>query len=120
MRLVAPEGCFVRAWRCAVGDDAAQVGAPAADELFVAVEVRGGIFGLLLGIDGEQGDAQFLRGTPSGPYEVDEILVYILHCQQFPSVVVEYDVLPEYFHGLTDVFFQQYAVAALHAGNVEP
>lgn len=63
---------------------------------------------------------QFLRGALAGPYEVDEILSGVFHVQQHIAVVVQYDVLPEYLHSLFDVRLQQAAIAAVHAGHVQP
>ena len=63
---------------------------------------------------------QFLRGALAGPYKVDEILSGVFHVQQHIAVVVQYDVLPEYLHSLFDVHLQQAAIAAVHAGHVQP
>ena len=75
--------------------------------------------GLLL-FEALQQHMQLLRGALAGPYEVDEILSGVFHVQQHIAVVVQYDVLPEYLHSLLDVRLQQTAIAAVHAGHVQP
>ena len=114
-----PEGGIVRSgWR-SVGDGAAQVGAPSVHKQLVAVGVGRCSGGLLL-FEALQQHMQFLRGALAGPYKVDEILSGVFHVQQHIAVVVQYDVLPEYLHSLFDVRFQQAAIAAVHAGHVQP
>ena len=114
-----PEGSIVRSGRCSVGDGAAQVGAPSVHQLLVAVGV-GRCGGRLLLFEALQQHMQFLRGALAGPYKVDEILSGVFHVQQHIAVVVQYDVLPEYLHSLFDVRLQQAAIAAVHAGHVQP
>ncbi len=114
-----PEGGIVRSgWR-SVGDGAAQVGAPSVHKQLVAVGVGRCSGGLLL-FEALQQHMQFLRGALASPYEVDEILSGVFHVQQHIAVVVQYDVLPEYLHSLFDVRLQQTAIAAVHAGHVQP
>lgn len=114
-----PEGGIVRSGRRSVGDGAAQVGAPSVHQLLVAMGVGRSGGGLLL-FEALQQHMQFLRGALAGPYEVDEILSGVFHVQQHIAVVVQYDVLPEYLHSLFDVRLQQAAIAAVHAGHVQP
>ena len=114
-----PKGGGIRPWRCVVGDGTAQIGTFPVDELLVVVEI-GRSRCLPLGVQSEEGTVQGLRSPAAGTHVVDEISVHIAHIQQVVSFVVGFDVLLEYLHGFTDVAFQQEAVAALHAGDVQP
>ena len=115
---VTEGGIVWSGWR-SVGDGAAQVVAPSVHKQLVAVGVGRCSGGLLL-FEALQQHMQFLRGALAGPYKVDEILSGVFHVQQHIAVVVQYDVLPEYLHSLFDVRLQQAAIAAVHAGHVQP
>lgn len=62
MRCLVPESGRVRSGWGIIGDGAAQIGAPAVDELLVAVGVGWG-GGRLIGVEGKQCCMQGLRGA---------------------------------------------------------
>lgn len=118
MRCFVPESSCIRSGRGIIGNGAAQIGASAVDELFVAMRVGWG-GGLLPGVDGKKVCMQDLRGL-CGLCVVDEIAACIALCQQVMPFIVDFDMLFEAAYGLLDVAHQQRSVSTLHADGFQP
>ena len=118
MRCFVPESSCIRSGRGIIGNGAAQIGASAVDELFVAMRVGWG-GGLLPGVDGKQSCIQGLRGARLFGIVVEVVAGF------FPAVYVFFFPVEEhmffkYFQSLFESPVQQRTEVACHADSVLP
>ena len=118
MCCLVPESGRVRSGWGIIGDGAAQIGAPAVDELLVAVGVGWG-GGWLIGVEGKQCCMQGLRGALLFGIVVEIIAGFLRTVYAF-LLSVKQNMVLEYFQCLFESSAQQGTEAACHADSVLP